>query len=205
MADSSVRTHTVSVPARLADLVVALCHHAILTDTEDALAEALDVLHATVTTVPPDGTRSISPTLVTRAALKPLLERVKNLESPLEEECLGVLADAGVALDFRNGQSLMVRYFDRLTGSAAGQTTPDFFHPWTGVAIYCDSARHHSSAEAQARDNLVNVACYLRGYTPVRLTTDQIRAQPKVVASVVNACLRRERRGNMASGRSEAA
>jgi hypothetical protein len=196
----------VTLPATLADVVVALCHHAAGTGTEDGLAQALGVLHAILTTVVPGGTRSISPSLVTRAALKPLLARVQNLESPLEEDCLGVLADAGVALDFRNGRSLFVRYFDRLTRDQDGKTTPDFFHPWTGTAIYCDSALHHSTREDRGRDNLVNIACMLRGYTPVRLTTDQIRSQQDVIAAVVLTCLRKGARiAGSRSERSEAA
>ena len=191
-----MRSHTVTVPAKLADVVVALCQHATAAGTEDALFEALDVLYATVTTTPPGGAHSISPTLVTRAALKPLLERVKNLESPLEEDCLGVLADVGVALDFRNGRSLLVPYFDRLTGSRNGQTTPDFFHPWRRLAIFCDSAIHHSSPEDRARDNGVSAACLLRGITPLRFTTQQIRNTPGQVTAVILAHLGKQARSS---------
>jgi hypothetical protein len=200
-----VPTHTVTLPAPLADVMVALAQHATTQGTVAGVAEALDLLLTIISTTVPDAERSISPSLVSRAALKPLLERVRNLESPLEEDCFSVLADAGVALDFRNGRALIVRYFDRLTTPQDGTTTPDFFHPWTGVAIYCDSARHHSSREARARDNLVNVACQLRGYMPVRLTTDQIRQDPKVIAAIVRACLGRRTRPLTEPARSEAA
>jgi hypothetical protein len=185
--------------------MVALADHASNEGVSAQLAEALNVFLAVVSVTVPGSARSVSPSLVSRAALKPLLDRVQHLESPLEEDCLGVLADAGVALDFRNGEALMVRYFDRLTGSQEGVTMPDFFHPWTGVAVYCDSAQHHTAREDRARDNLVNVACLLRGYTPVRLTTEQIRHQPRVVASIVRACLKRGARATGAPRRSEAA
>jgi hypothetical protein len=186
-----VRTRTVTLPAEIAEVAVALAHHAEACGTVPEMAAALDLLLRITSVTVPDGKQSVSPSLVSRAALKPLLERVENLESPLEEDCLGVLADAGVALDFRNGRSLLVRYFDRLTGPLDGKTTPDFFHPWTRVAIYCDSAAHHSSREDRARDNLVNIALMLRGYAPVRLTTELIRSRPKVVVSVVTACLKK--------------
>jgi hypothetical protein len=123
----------------------------------------------------PEADRSISPLLVTQAALTPLLNRVQNFESILEEEFYGILAEVGVALDFRNGRSVSVRYADRLSGSQEGQATPDAYHPWTRLAIFCDSSRHHAGREDRARDNGVNAACLLRGISPLRFTTEQIR------------------------------
>jgi hypothetical protein len=197
LATSIVGTHTVTLSATLADVVVALSHHAVETDTEDALAEALDVLHAIVTTVVSDATHSISPSFVTRAAMKPLLERVQNMESPLEVEIYDILADIGLALDFRNGKALAVRYPDRLFGSQDGLTRPDSYHPWTRLAVFCDSTAHHSSSADRSRDNGVNSACILRGIIPLRFTTEQIRfAREEVAATILAHLGKRARRAD---------
>jgi hypothetical protein len=112
--------------------------------------------------------------LVVLSALKPLSARLNNLASDIELQMFGILAYAGLALEFETGREIPVQYHDRNSDDNRGVAKPDFYHPAKRVAIFCDSEAHHGSADARARDNGVSSALQHKSITTLRFTSGQI-------------------------------
>jgi hypothetical protein len=170
-------THThMTVPIPLADDLERLVA-GIPPEEAEALRRILAVLAEARSFHPPrsDGPASLQ---LFVPACRDLLEHLRLVESEIEKALLALLAEHGLAGEFRAGVPVAVEYVTAAGERNEGETHPDCVHRRLPIAIYADGAPFHSSVLARERDRGVDDALEARGWHVLRFTGRQLMYRP---------------------------